>query len=1118
MIPLVDVKAQYAPLIPELKERFAEVLESGRFIFGPEVEAFEREAAAYLGVPHAIGVANGTDALVLSLEAMGVGRGDEVICPAFTFYATAEAIARVGATPVFADIDPVTLNLDPAAVAAARHRADEGDRAGAPLRPARAARRARRARPAAARGRGPGVRRAGHRDDGRLLDVQLLPDEEPLRPRRRRARGMHRRRRSPTPFASSASTGRATSRPSSSSGRTRASTRSRPRRCASSSRTSRAGTARAARRPPATPSWGSPRRSSCRSTSRGTSTTCTSCARPSASGSPTALDEAGIASASYYVTPLHLQPAMAYLGYEPGLAARDGARGRREPRAADVGRDQRRPAGAGRRDGARSRRRRRLGRGDARAQPRHPALDLAGRRRRCARRGRLVARLESALRERGPSTTTGTSTGRSSSRRRAQAAGVRVLRLLQPLVALRLDARHVGRPCAASSSPRSPSSSSSRSSTSTASRSRAASGSSTCCSASRFVAGSRLLARTLIERPLPGRIVDARQGGDRRRRRRRRRSSSSRRCSAARRSATRRSGCSTTTRASGTCGCTASACSARSPISTRRARPSARRDPDRDPHCVGRAPRAHRRDRALARRSGEDAAEPLRARLRRPRPRAAAPAGRGRGRARPRADRGRHRGDLRTTSQARSCSSRAPAARSAPSSAARSRASARQARAARQRRARAVRDRARARPRARVPRRGRRGRATSRTSAKLRQVFDKYRPGVVFHAAAYKHVALMEANPIEAVRNNTLGTRVVADVAVEFGAKRFVLVSTDKAANPKTVMGQSKALAEWIVETWGHRADVATRFVAVRFGNVLGSSGSVIPIFRRQIARGGPVTVTHPEMTRFFMTIPEAVQLIVQAGAIGGRGQVYVLDMGEPVRIVDLADKMIRLSGKEPGTDIAIEFIGPAPGREAARGARRRRRDRHAEPASEDRPDHAARRSIPTGSRRSSRSSSGSSPTARRSSSSARCVASSTSRSAPGRPRPVRSRWRHRCSSWATSTAIATPWSRSCATPGCVDAARAVGRRRRRPVARRRPRRPRARRHRRDRPRPASRAGERRRRPLPARQPRGASARRPPLRRRGDLVPGDDVSRRLAAERRRRARTSARSRPSTSNG
>ena len=183
-----------------------------------------------------------------------------------------------------------------------------------------------------------------------------------------------------------------------------------------------------------------------------------------------------------------------------------------------------------------------------------------------------------------------------------------------------------------------------------------------------------------------------------------------------------------------------------------------------------------------------------------------------------------------------------------------------EARPARPRRAGAVRDRAGARPRARFL-------AAAavvgdvRDPAKLRQVFDKYRPGVVFHAAAYKHVAMMEANPIEAVRNNTLGTRVVADVAVEYGAKRFVLVSTDKAANPKTVMGQSKALAEWIVETWGHRADVTTRFVAVRFGNVLGSSGSVVPIFRRQIARGGPVTVTHPEMTRFFMTIPEAVQL-----------------------------------------------------------------------------------------------------------------------------------------------------------------------------------------------------------------------------------------------------------------
>ena len=197
---------------------------------------------------------------------------------------------------------------------------------------------------------------------------------------------------------------------------------------------------------------------------------------------------------------------------------------------------------------------------------------------------------------------------------------------------------------------------------------------------------------------------------------------------------------------------------------------------------------------------------------------------------------------------------------------------------------------------------------------KIRQVFEKYRPGVVFHAAAYKHVPLMEANPLEAVRNNTLVTRSVADIAVEFGAKRFVLVSTDKAVNAKTVMGQSKALCEWIVEAWGHRPDTGTRFCGVRFGNVLGSSGSVIPIFRKQMARGGPLTVTHPEMTRYFMTIPEAVQLVIQAGAIGGRGRVYVLDMGEPVRIVDLAETMIKLSGKEPGRDVGIEFVGARPG------------------------------------------------------------------------------------------------------------------------------------------------------------------------------------------------------------
>ncbi len=204
--------------------------------------------------------------------------------------------------------------------------------------------------------------------------------------------------------------------------------------------------------------------------------------------------------------------------------------------------------------------------------------------------------------------------------------------------------------------------------------------------------------------------------------------------------------------------------------------------------------------------------------------------------------------------------------------------------------------------------------ADVKNRVKMRQVFETYRPAVVFHAAAYKHVPLIESNPIEAVRNNTLATRSVADIAVEFGADRFVLVSTDKAVNAKTVMGQSKAICEWIVEGFGAREDVSTRFVAVRFGNVLGSSGSVIPIFRRQIAQGGPVTVTHPEMTRYFMTIPEAVQLVVQAGSMGDGGQVFVLDMGEPVRILDLAHQMIRLSGKEPERDIAVEIIGARPG------------------------------------------------------------------------------------------------------------------------------------------------------------------------------------------------------------
>jgi FlaA1/EpsC-like NDP-sugar epimerase len=204
--------------------------------------------------------------------------------------------------------------------------------------------------------------------------------------------------------------------------------------------------------------------------------------------------------------------------------------------------------------------------------------------------------------------------------------------------------------------------------------------------------------------------------------------------------------------------------------------------------------------------------------------------------------------------------------------------------------------------------------ADCKEPARMLEAMQRFKPSVVFHAAAYKHVPLMEANPLEAVRNNAIATKITAETAAASKVERFVLVSTDKAVNPKTVMGASKALAEWIVEAAGQRHP-HTRFVSVRFGNVLASSGSVVPIFRSQIERGGPVTVTHPEMTRYFMTIPEAVQLVIRAGDIGsGRGEVFVLDMGDPVRIVDLAHNMIRLAGYEPGTDIAIELTGPRPG------------------------------------------------------------------------------------------------------------------------------------------------------------------------------------------------------------
>jgi FlaA1/EpsC-like NDP-sugar epimerase len=200
----------------------------------------------------------------------------------------------------------------------------------------------------------------------------------------------------------------------------------------------------------------------------------------------------------------------------------------------------------------------------------------------------------------------------------------------------------------------------------------------------------------------------------------------------------------------------------------------------------------------------------------------------------------------------------------------------------------------------------------TRNRARVDQILREYRPEVVFHAAAYKHVPLMEeVNTWEALQNNVFGTYLLASCAMRWGVKEFVLISTDKAVNPVNVMGASKRLAELVCQ--GLQKSDGTRFVMVRFGNVLGSAGSVIPKFRQQIAEGGPVTVTHPEITRYFMSIPEAAQLVLQAGAMGRGGEIFVLDMGEPVRIVDLARQMIRLSGFSE-SDIKIDFTGLRPG------------------------------------------------------------------------------------------------------------------------------------------------------------------------------------------------------------
>lgn len=199
-----------------------------------------------------------------------------------------------------------------------------------------------------------------------------------------------------------------------------------------------------------------------------------------------------------------------------------------------------------------------------------------------------------------------------------------------------------------------------------------------------------------------------------------------------------------------------------------------------------------------------------------------------------------------------------------------------------------------------------------RNTHRINNIFETYRPQIVYHAAAHKHVPLMEDSPNEAIKNNVMGTYKTAQAADRYHASRFVLISTDKAVNPTNIMGASKRLCEMIVQMMNHQSQ--TEFVAVRFGNVLGSNGSVIPLFKKQIEEGGPVTVTHPDIIRYFMTIPEAVSLVLQAGAQAKGGEIFVLDMGKPVKILDLALNLIRLSGYKPYEDIDIQFTGLRPG------------------------------------------------------------------------------------------------------------------------------------------------------------------------------------------------------------
>jgi FlaA1/EpsC-like NDP-sugar epimerase len=209
--------------------------------------------------------------------------------------------------------------------------------------------------------------------------------------------------------------------------------------------------------------------------------------------------------------------------------------------------------------------------------------------------------------------------------------------------------------------------------------------------------------------------------------------------------------------------------------------------------------------------------------------------------------------------------------------------------------------------------------ADIRNKESIEKVFSKYKPDIVYHAAAYKHVPLMEDNPVQAVHTNVMGTKNLADLSCQYKVEKFVMISTDKAVNPSSVMGASKRIAEKYVQSMyfkskASQGEAITKFITTRFGNVLGSNGSIVPLFTKQITEGGPITITHPEIIRYFMTIPEACQLVLEAGTMGKGGEIFIFDMGEPVKILDLAKKMIRLAGFTPDKEIEIKIIGLRPG------------------------------------------------------------------------------------------------------------------------------------------------------------------------------------------------------------